>query len=84
MVKYDIHGNADYDFDMGDMILALGGGFTLSTIFAAPEGMALLTLFATGVLGLSFPWSPQHIQFIGAVLYGSAKLVGQKLTKDKT
>jgi hypothetical protein len=78
-------GNADYDFDMGDMILALGGGFALSTIFAGPEGMALLTLFATGVIGLSFPWpGPQHIQFIGAILYGSAKLVGQKLRKDKT
>lgn len=78
-------GNADYDFDMGDMILALGGGFTLSTLFAGPEGMALLTLFVTGVIGLSFPWpGPQHFQFIGAVLYGSAKLVGQKLRKDKT
>ena len=78
-------GNADYDFDMGDMIMALGGGFTLSTLFAGPEGMALLTLFATGVLGLSFPWpGPQHVQFIGAILYGSAKLVGQKLRKDET
>ena len=78
-------GNADYDFDMGDMILALGGGFTLSTLFAGPDGMALLTLFATGVIGLSFPWpGPQHFQFIGAILYGSAKLVGQKLRKDKT
>ena len=78
-------GNADYDFDMGDMILALGGGFTLSTLFAGPEGMALLTLFVTGVIGLSFPWpGPQHFQFIGAILYGSAKLVGQKLRKDKT
>ena len=78
-------GNADYDFDMTDMILALGGGFTLSTLFAGPEGMALLTLFATGVIGLSFPWpGPQHFQFIGAVVYGSAKLVGQKLRKDKT
>ena len=77
-------GNADYDFDMGDMITALGGGFTLSTLFAGPEGMALLTLFATGVLGLSFPWpGPQHLQFIGAVVYGSAKLVGKKLTKEK-
>tara|TARA_B100002019_G_scaffold46397_1_gene39072 strand:+ start:8903 stop:9601 length:699 start_codon:yes stop_codon:yes gene_type:complete len=77
-------GNADYDFDMGDMIMALGGGFTLSTLFAGPEGMALLTLFATGVIGLSFPWpGPQHIQFVGAVLYGSAKLVGQKLRKEK-
>ena len=77
-------GNADYDFDMGDMILALGGGFTLSKIFAGPEGMALLTLFATGVLGLSFPWpGPQHMQFVGAVIYGSAKLVGQKLKKEK-
>ena len=78
-------GNADYDFDMGDMILALGGGFSLSSIFAGPEGMALLTLFATGVIGLSFPWpGPQHFQFIGAILYGSAKLAGQKLRKDKT
>jgi hypothetical protein len=78
-------GNADYDFDMGDMILALGGGFTLSTLFAGPEGMALLTLFVTGVIGLSFPWpGPQHLQFIGAIVYGSAKLVGQKLRKDKT
>ena len=77
-------GNADYDFDMGDMILALGGGFTLSTLFAGPEGMALLTLFATGMIGLSFPWpGPQHFQFIGAVLYGSAKMVGKKLRKDK-
>ncbi len=77
-------GNADYDFDMGDMILALGGGFTLSTLFAGPEGMALLTLFATGMIGLSFPWpGPQHFQFVGAVLYGSAKLVGKKLRKDK-
>jgi hypothetical protein len=77
-------GNADYDFDMTDMILALGGGFTLSTLFAGPDGMALLTLFATGVIGLSFPWpGPQHMQFIGAVVYGSAKLVGNKLRKDK-
>lgn len=77
-------GNADYDFDMADMISALGGGFRLSTLFAGPEGMALLMLFATGVMGLSFPWpGPQHIQFIGAVLYGSAKLVGKKLRKDK-
>tara|TARA_Y100001933_G_scaffold264812_1_gene332772 strand:+ start:6122 stop:6826 length:705 start_codon:yes stop_codon:yes gene_type:complete len=77
-------GNADYDFDMGDMIRALGGGFSLSTLFAGPDGMALLTLFATGMLGLSFPWpGPQHFQFIGAVLYGSAKLVGKKLRKDK-
>jgi len=77
-------GNADYDFDMTDMILALGGGFTLSSLFAGPEGMALLTLFATGMIGLSFPWpGPQHFQFIGAVVYGSAKLVGKKLRKDK-
>jgi hypothetical protein len=77
-------GNADYDFDMSDMILALGGGFSLSALFGGPEGTALLMLFATGMLGLSFPWpGPQHIQFVGAVLYGSAKLVGQKLTKEK-
>jgi len=78
-------GDADYDFDMGDMISALGGNFNLSSLFAGASGMALLTLFATGALGLSFPWpGPQHLQFIGAVIYGTAKLVGKKLRKDKT
>ena len=80
MVKHDIYvSNADYDFDMGDMIMRLGGGFTLSKLFGAPEGMALLTLFATAMLGLyfSFARAPQHLQFIGAVLYGSAKIVGK-------
>lgn len=77
-------GDADFDFDMTDMISALAGNFDLSTLFAGPGGMALLMLFATGAMGLSFPWpGPQHIQFIGAVLYGSAKMVGKKLRKDK-
>lgn len=77
-------GDADFDFDMTDMITALGGSFTLSTLFAGASGMALLMLFATGALGLSFPWpGPQHFQFIGAVVYGSAKLVGKKLRKNK-
>jgi hypothetical protein len=77
-------GDADFDFDMTDMISALAGNFDLSSLFAGPGGMALLMLFATGALGLSFPWpGPQHIQFIGAVLYGSAKMVGKKLRKDK-
>lgn len=77
-------GNADYDFDMGDMISALMGKFSLSGLFAGPGGMALLMLFATGALGLSFPWpGPQSIQFVGAVLYGSAKMVKKKLRKNK-
>ena len=77
-------GDADFDFDMTDMISALAGNFDLSTLFAGPGGMALLMLFATGALGLSFPWpGPQHVQFIGAVLYGAAKIVGKKLRKDK-
>jgi hypothetical protein len=77
-------GDADFDFDMTDMIAALGGSFTLSTLFAGASGSALLVLFATGALGLSFPWpGPQHLQFIGAVVYGSAKMVGKKLRKNK-
>jgi len=77
-------GNADYDFDMGDMISALAGKFDLSALFAGPGGMTLLMLFVTGALGLSFPWpGPQSFQFIGAVLYGSAKMVGKKLRKGK-
>jgi hypothetical protein len=77
-------GDADFDFDMTDMIAALGGSFTLSTLFAGASGMTLLMLFATGAMGLSFPWpGPQHVQFIGAVIYGSAKMVGKTLRRNK-
>lgn len=73
-------GNPLYDFGMDDLIDAIAGNFTLSSIFAGPDGMKLLTLFATGVLGLSFPWpGPAKVQFAFAIIQTLARKVGIKL-----
>jgi len=61
-------GDFTYDFNMNDLLLALGGTLTLSTLFAGKDGTKLLLLFATGMIGLSFPWpGPSHILFALAV-----------------
>lgn len=66
-------GDFDYDFDQSTLIGALLGKFTISSIFAGPEGIKLLTLFVTGTL-FSFPWpGPQGALFVGSMLYGLAK-----------
>lgn len=49
------------------------GEFSLSSIFAGPEGIKLLTLFITGSL-FSFPWpGPQTVLFTLSLLYGLSK-----------
>ena len=73
-------GDFAYDFDFSDLLLALAGKFSLAKLFAGPEGIKLLMLFVTGMIGLSFPWpSSQSIQFVTAVLTGLSKLIGKKL-----
>jgi hypothetical protein len=68
-------GDFAYDFDFSDILLAVGGKYSLGAIFGGPEGTRMLMLFATGVIGLSFPWpGPTHIQFVGALINGLRKL----------
>lgn len=77
-------GDFGYDFDMSDMIAALAGKFSLSQLFAGPAGIKLLLLFATGAIGLSFPWpGAQSKQFVGAVVGTLAKKFKQKIKKSK-
>lgn len=68
-------GDPTYDFDFSDVLDALAGKMSLSTIFAGKEGIKLLTLFSTGMLtGLSFPWiGATSVQFVGGVIYSLAK-----------
>jgi hypothetical protein len=68
-------GDLDYDFDQTAIFAALAGSYSLTELFSGPNGMKLLTLFATGkLLGVGFPWpGPQSILFIGSLLYGLAK-----------
>jgi hypothetical protein len=74
-------GDAGYDFNMTDMIEAFKGNFDLSQLFAGPDGLKLLMLFATGVMGISFPWpGAQSVQFISAI---GTTLLKNKLSKAK-
>jgi len=62
-------GDFSYDFGMDDLLNALAGNITLASIFAGPNGTKLLLMFATGAIGLTFPWpGPTKIQFISGII----------------
>jgi len=48
-------GDLEYDMNITAMVAALGGAYSLADIFASPEGLMMITLFATGGL-ISAPW----------------------------
>ena len=78
-------GDFKYDFNLVDVLAALAGKFSLSQIFAGKDGMKLLLLFATGVIGLSFPWpGPTSVKFITAVVQSIAMWAKMRLTKEST
>jgi hypothetical protein len=78
-------GDFEYDFNLVDVLAALSGKFTLSQIFAGKDGMKLLLLFTTGIIGLSFPWpGPTSIKFITAAIQSIVKWTKMKLTKENT
>lgn len=68
-------GDPTYDFNFSDVLDALAGKATISSIFAGKEGIKLITLFSTGIIaGLSFPWvGATSIHFVGGVIYSLAK-----------
>jgi hypothetical protein len=69
-------GDFKYDFDFSDVLSALSGSYSLPTLFAGTDGTRLLLLFATGVIGLSFPWpGPTSVKFTVALLNGLRKLI---------
>lgn len=76
-------GDPIYDFDMTDMLLALGGSYSLSKLFAGKAGVKLLLLFATGAItGLSFPWpGAATAKFAFAIISTIAKWLKIRLTK---
>lgn len=77
-------GDFKYDFNLVDVLAALGGKFSLSQIFAGKDGMKLLLLFVTGVIGLSFPWpGPTSIKFLTATIKSIAEWAKIKLMKEQ-
>lgn len=78
-------GDFKYDFNLIDVISALSGKFSLSQLFAGKDGVKLLLLFATGAIGLSFPWpGPTSVKFLTAVVNSVAAWAGVKLKKENT
>jgi hypothetical protein len=71
-------GDFNYDFDFADILAALGGKYSLATLFGGVDGTRMLLLFATGMIGLTFPWpGPTHAKFVVALINGLRKLVKQ-------
>ena len=69
-------GDFSYDFDFADILNAVAGKFTLNTLFAGADGTRMLILFATGVIGLSFPWpGPTSTKMVVSLLNGLRKLI---------
>ena len=69
-------GDFSYDFDFSDILSSLSGNFSLETLFAGVDGTRLLLLFATGLVGLSFPWpGPSSVQMVVSLLLGLKKLI---------
>lgn len=76
-------GDFKYDFNLVDVLAALAGKFSLAHIFAGKEGMKLLLLFATGVIGLSFPWpGPTSIKFLTATIKSISDWAKVKLIRE--
>ena len=77
-------GDPSFDFDMTDLLAALAGKFTLSSLFSGTQGTKLLILFVTGSIGLSFPWpGPSRIQFVIGILHTVAQKVRVRLSHSK-
>jgi hypothetical protein len=70
----------EYSMDFSDMLLALGGTFSLSELFASDDGIAMLIYFSTGsLLGISMPWPGGLItHVVGGVIYSLYRLIRTK------
>jgi hypothetical protein len=48
-------GDLEYDMNISSIMAALAGSYSLVELFASPEGMLMMSLFAVGGF-ISFPW----------------------------
>ena len=73
----------EYSMDFKDIILALGGHFSLSDLFASPSGITMLIYLGTGMLlGLSMPWPGGTTrQVLGGFIYSIWKLIKDEKIK---
>lgn len=76
-------GDASFDLDLGIIILALHGSFSLAQLFGSPSGLMMIALLATGFMGISFPWIGHNVlNLVLALIYtGFTKLKDSQMMK---
>lgn len=61
-------GDPDYDFDVTDIVAAIGGAYAFSDIFGGTNGAKMLVGLLAG-MAISFPWpGSSSVHFIGSVI----------------
>ncbi len=73
-------GDADFDFDADEVVAAFSGSYSLSKIFAGPDGMRMLVALGAGLAGLNFPWpGPGSVQFAVSIVRSLANKIGLRM-----
>lgn len=77
-------GDAEFDWDISEIVDGLSGRFSLSDIFGGADGTRLLAALAAGMAGFSFPWpAATAVGFVVGAVRILAKKVGQRLQRAK-
>jgi hypothetical protein len=78
-------GDMDYDFNFNDLLNALSGNFSITDLFMSPSGIMMITLFASGFVGISFPWLGSSVyNLVLALIYtGYNNLMNKGKFKDR-
>ena len=76
-------GEFEFDFDWNTIFDALAGRLGISEIFFTADGIQLLILLGTGLLGASFPWPGSNlIKFAAAIIMTIGKRIKAKFSPD--
>jgi len=77
-------GDVDFDFDQSLLFEAIKGNFSLSDLFASPDGITMLSFIALNTLtGISFPWKgATWVLFTFSLVYTTVKQKYPNLAQD--
>ncbi len=68
-------GDFNYDFDFSDIIKALGGSYSLSTLFGGTDGTRMLMLLATGVMGFGVNYALSTTAKISLAIFNGLRKI---------
>jgi len=77
-------GDAEFDWDISEIVDGLSGRFRLSEMFGGADGTRLLAALVAGMAGLSFPWpAATAVGFVVGAVRVLAKKVGYRLQRAR-